>query len=83
MTVVNSYFAQMMGVGLKMRTAVVVAVYRKGLSMSAAARRKYTAGQVSHELGGVESDQVLCTYTVPIYAAPADHQLDVSGLPAV
>ena len=47
-TMVNQYFRKMHRVGFKMRTAVITAIYKKGLKLSAKAKSKYTTGEITN-----------------------------------
>ena len=47
-TMVNQYFRKMHRVGFKMRTAVIAAIYKKGLRLSAKARSQYTTGEITN-----------------------------------
>lgn len=69
--VLSQYFHRMFLVGLRIRTALVSAIYRKSLRMSNAARKESTVGEIVN-LMSVDAQKFmdLTTYINMIWSAP-------------
>ncbi|XP_049764041.1 multidrug resistance-associated protein 1 isoform X1 [Schistocerca cancellata] len=69
--VLAQYFHRMFIVGLRVRTAVIAAVYRKALRMSNSARKESTVGEIVN-LMSVDAQKLmdLTTYLNMIWSAP-------------
>lgn len=69
--VLGQYFQRMFIVGLRIRTALISAIYRKALVMSNAARRESTVGEIVN-LMAVDAQRFmdLVTYINMLWSAP-------------
>ena len=69
--VLSQYFNRMFLVGLRMRTALIAAIYRKALRMSTAARKETTVGEIVN-LMSVDAQRFMdvMAYVNMIWSAP-------------
>ena len=76
--VLSQYFHRMFLVGLRIRTALIAAIYRKALRMSNAARKESTLGEIVN-LMSVDAQRFmdLTAYINMIWSAPLQIVSDI------
>ena len=75
---VNQYFRRMVRVGTQMRTAATLAIFEKGLRLSAASRARYTTGEITN-LMSIDAQRFLdvMTYINVVWACPVQFSLAI------